>query len=58
MVGLVLSVRFKSLCISQVGILSWGNLIYTNSHIDFSVRIVGFVVFSVFSKVTLFLGLP
>ena len=34
----LLSVRFKNLCISHVGILSWGNLIYTNSYIDFSVR--------------------
>ena len=33
----LLSVRFKNLCISHVGILSWGNLIYTNSYIDFSV---------------------
>ena len=36
--NLVLSVRFKNLCISHVGILSWGNLIYTNSYIDFSVH--------------------
>ena len=38
--GKVLSVRFKNLCITHVGILSWGNLIYTNSYIDFSVLIV------------------
>ena len=35
---MLLSVRFKNLCISHVGILSWGNLIYTNSYIDFSVN--------------------
>ena len=35
--AVVLSVRFKNLCISHVGILSWGNLIYPNSYIDFSV---------------------
>ena len=34
-------VRFKNLCISHVGILSWGNLIYTNSYIDFSVPKLG-----------------
>ena len=38
---LLLSVRFKNLCISHVGILSWGNLIYPTSYIDFSVEIEG-----------------
>ena len=38
--GVILSVRFKNLCISHVGILSWGNLIYTNSYIDFSVHYI------------------
>ena len=33
----VLSVRFKKLCVSHVGILSWGNLRHTTSYIDFSV---------------------
>ena len=33
----VLSVQFKNLGISHVGILSWGNLIYPISYIDFSV---------------------
>ena len=33
----VLSVRFKNLGFSQVGILSWGNLRTPNSYIDFSV---------------------
>ena len=42
---MLLSVRFKNLCISHVGILSWGNLIYTNSYIDFS---VGYPVPSVY----------
>ena len=34
---LVLSVRFKNLGFSHVGILSWGNLRTPNSYIDFSV---------------------
>ena len=35
--SLILSVRFKNLGFSHVGILSWGNLRTPNSYIDFSV---------------------
>ena len=36
----VLTVRFKNLGFSQVGILSWGNLRTPNSYLDFSVNLV------------------
>ena len=37
-ITILLSVQFKNLGISHVGILSWGNLIHPTSYIDFSVK--------------------